>query len=180
MKYFTKEELEDITKELVENPTRETLNNLNNKYNAAIKLEPSATDIPKVESSITETTLQTTEEVVMPLSSISVPTNTEPEIPSVELPMLEVPTEGLKNNKPINFTGDLFGAQPPVANLMQTTDNFNFAPNTMPSTEVPVTGTPFFGPPVTSENNPIPIGVPSNNMAASQPSMFGQLEQGVM
>ena len=33
MKYFTKEELEDITNELLKEPTRETLKNLNNKYN---------------------------------------------------------------------------------------------------------------------------------------------------
>ena len=33
MKYFTKEELEDITNELLQEPTRGTLKNLNNKYN---------------------------------------------------------------------------------------------------------------------------------------------------
>ena len=40
MKYFTKEELVDITKELLENPTRETLKNLNNKYNGKKALNP--------------------------------------------------------------------------------------------------------------------------------------------
>lgn len=33
MKYFTMEELDDIAKELIENPSRETLKKLNNKYN---------------------------------------------------------------------------------------------------------------------------------------------------
>lgn len=39
MKYFTKEELEDITNELLQEPTRETLKNLNNKYNEEEKVE---------------------------------------------------------------------------------------------------------------------------------------------
>lgn len=39
MKYFTKEELEDITNELLQEPTRETLKNLNNKYNKEEKVE---------------------------------------------------------------------------------------------------------------------------------------------
>ena len=34
MKYLSKKELEDITNELLENPTRETLKVLNNKYNS--------------------------------------------------------------------------------------------------------------------------------------------------
>ena len=33
MKYFTMEELDDITRELIENPSRETLKKLNDKYN---------------------------------------------------------------------------------------------------------------------------------------------------
>ena len=33
MKYFTKEELEDITNSLLENPSRDTLKELNIKYN---------------------------------------------------------------------------------------------------------------------------------------------------
>ena len=37
MKYFIKEELEDITRELIENPTRETLRRLNEKYNGTIE-----------------------------------------------------------------------------------------------------------------------------------------------
>lgn len=39
MNYFTKEELEDITNELLQEPTRETLKNLNNKYNKEEKVE---------------------------------------------------------------------------------------------------------------------------------------------
>ena len=59
---------------------------------------------------------------------------------------------------------------------MQTTDNFSSIPNTMPSTEVPVTGAPFFGPIDEQVNNPIPV----TNMPSQGPSMFGQLEQNYM
>ena len=38
MKYLSKEELEDITNELLENPTRETLKVLNNKYRFSITM----------------------------------------------------------------------------------------------------------------------------------------------
>ena len=52
MKYFTKEELEDITKELIENPTRDTLKKLNEKYNGVNEIitnENSEIVEPKVE-----------------------------------------------------------------------------------------------------------------------------------
>ena len=39
MNYFTKEELEDISLKLIENPTRETLKELNDKYNKEEKVE---------------------------------------------------------------------------------------------------------------------------------------------
>ena len=39
MKYFTKEELEDITNKLIENPTRETLKSLNDTYNSTDVVE---------------------------------------------------------------------------------------------------------------------------------------------
>lgn len=39
MKYFTKEELEDITNKLIENPTRETLKTLNDIYNGNSVME---------------------------------------------------------------------------------------------------------------------------------------------
>lgn len=51
MKYFTKEELEDITNELLQEPTRETLKNLNNKYNEedeeALPVQESVFNTPK-------------------------------------------------------------------------------------------------------------------------------------
>ena len=51
MKYFTKEELEDITNELLQEPTRETLKNLNNKYNkeekVALPVQESVFNPPK-------------------------------------------------------------------------------------------------------------------------------------
>ena len=59
MKYLSKEELEDITNELLENPTRETLKVLNNKYNSEENgvetksiVEPVKIDVPEVKVDI--------------------------------------------------------------------------------------------------------------------------------
>lgn len=215
MIYLKKEELEDITRELMENPTRETLKNLNNKYNGIGESHNLSTEVSTGETQVVETNPMiyqqnseiasniTEPSIVQPLE-VTIPTNNEqmvnhiqnmnipsvennsvnnsisvatPQIPSFEVPKLETPTGGVQNNNPINFTGNLFDMQPQVSNLMQTTDNFNSMPNTMPNTEVPVSGTPFFGPHITVENNPIPVAGPINNMPINQPSMFGQLEQ---
>lgn len=244
MKYFTKEELEDITKELVENPTRETLKKLNDKYNgsteplilsnetpvvetveapmpeivpaiavedpvspmknevvnelssSSVQLEsPVGAPIPVVEDKPVVEQLPIMEEqpVISPIPNFNVPNmetpkiesnslnkNSTQETPNFELPKLDTPIVSNQNNEPINFTGNLFETGPSVANLMQTTDNFNSVPNTMPTTEVPVTGTPFFGPHVAPENNPIPVGGPVNNMPVNEQTMFGQMQQNYM
>ena len=241
MKYFTKEELEDITKKLIENPNRETLKGLNEKYNGSS--EPSTLSkritnneefipaMPEViPTAVVEEPMKNEALNVMPTPSIRVespvgasipvledkqlveqhpiveeqqavnkvpnyfvPTvepsetksdlvsnNVVQEIPNFELPKLETHVVSNQNNEPINFTGNLFETGPSVANLMQTTDNFNSVPNTMPTTEVPVSGTPFFGPHIAPENNPIPVGGPINNMPVNEPSMFGQMQQNYM
>lgn len=132
------------------------------------------------------------ESVVVPLPSSNTPSmelsKTESTlnyennvVPSFELPKLETPAFNNQNNEPVNFSGNLFdSSNQAIENLMQTTDNFNSMPNTMPSTEVPVAPAPFF---VTSPevvNNPIPVGGPANNMPMQGPSMFGQFEQNYM
>jgi len=102
-------------------------------------------------------------------------------VPSFELPKLETPAFNNQSNEPVNFSGNIFDTpSQPIGNLMQTTDNFNTIPNTMPSTEVPVAPAPFFvnSPEVVS--NPIPVGGPINNMPNMGPSMFGQFEQNYM
>jgi len=209
MKYFTKEELEDITKELIDNPTRETLKKLNEKYNnitvdetpvkvvqkeeppvvvpiKEVKMEEPKLEVPVASTSEKEPIVNPT---VNPIPSINVPnvdmpkqeTQTpvnEPAIPSFELPKLETPMVNNQSNEVVNFTGNLWetGATNPN-NLMQTTDNFNSMPNTMPSAEVPISNGPFFGSSPEPVNNPIPItGTPTN----ATPTMFGQFEKNYM
>jgi len=103
------------------------------------------------------------------------------EVPFFELPKLEKPVMNNQNNEPVNFNGNLFEVPNSAeGNLMQTTDNFNSVPNTMPTTEVPVNPVPFFGPHAETTNNPIPVGGPVNNAPSVGPTMFGQLEQNYM
>lgn len=107
--------------------------------------------------------------------------NSVPEMPFFELPKLETPVVNNQNNEPVNFSGNLFEAPSlEMSNLMQTTDNFNSVPNTMPTTEVPVTGAPFFGLNQETVNNPIPVGGPTNPMPNMGPTMFGELQKNYM
>jgi len=219
MNYFTREELEDITSELLANPTRETLKNLNEKYNGntesveemvkempSINVEPPvvetieaprvATPIPTpvVEAGpvVQEIPAPVVEEqpVVSPIPNFNVPNMEIPkvenimnasanvtEMPSFELPKLETPAFNNQNNEPVNFSGNLWEVPAPeMNNLMQTTDNFSAIPNAMPTTEVPVTPAPFFGPYQEQVNNPIPV----NNAPVQGPTMFGQMQQNFM
>lgn len=202
MRYFTKEELEDITKKLLEDPSRETLKELNEKYNGSnevinppVNEIPNINVVPPVVAPIP--TIVTDEEpfvvpmeapqAVNPITNFNIPTMEVPEtenlnndiqgVSNFELPKLETPVFNNHNNEPINFSGNLFETpKSETSNLMQTTDNFSAMPNTMPTTEVPVTGSPFFGPSTEPVNNPIPIEVAS----AQGPTMFGQFEQNYM
>ena len=233
MKYFTKEELEDITRELIQNPTRETLKKLNEKYNGNSQMEeisindtiPAANVSPVIAPlhniSIEEPKVQMSNEVVEekiipsvqmnspvvaplptvdispevnPIPSFNVPsielasiestvnnTNNNKQISAIEVPKLDTPVFSNQNNKPINFSGNLWEShEQEMGNLMQTTDNFSAIPNTIPNTEVSVSSAPFFG--VSSEpvNNPIPIGGPVNNIPNMGPSMFGEMQQNYM
>lgn len=202
MNYFTKEELEEITIELLNSPTRDTLGRLNDKYNGKPKEEIISTVSVTYEPPVvapTETIVETpvvqntpkvpeVNNIPNPVPDLSVPTmevpnevkqnpNTEITIPSFELPKLETPLINNQNNTPIEFTGNLFETQMfNVGNLMETTENFNAPQNSAPVTEVPVTNGPFFGATQTPVNNPIPVGgTPSQG-----PTMFGQFEQNYM
>lgn len=207
MKYFTREELEDITSELIGNPTRETLKKLNEKYNNSVEkgenLIPNINMEPPVVAPIEEVKteektvvqelprIEKEQAVVNPIPNINTPNievpndvnvnhSSGPIIPSFELPKLETPVSPVstQNNQPINLTGNLWDVPVPNSNnLMQTTDNFNSVPNTIPTTEVPVGNGPFFGSTQNTVNNSIPIaGVPTNQ----SPTMFGQFEKNYM
>ena len=202
MRYFTREELEDITKKLLEAPTRETLKELNEKYNGSTEvINPQVDEIPNINVEPTVVapipTIVTEKDSFVapmeapqegtPITNFNIPTMEVPKIENsnnniqgvsnLELPKLETPVFNNHSNEPINFSGNLFETpKSETSNLMQTTDNFSTMPNTMPTTEVPVTGSPFFGPSTEPVNNPIPIDV----APAQGPTMFGQFEQNYM
>lgn len=213
MKYLSKEELEDITNELLENPTRETLKVLNNKYNSEENgvetksiVEPVKIDVPEVKLDIptfevpntTNTPESNTPNMNIPTFNIpgsasvnevqnnkplgeTIPISSEPTVPvnnniNDNIPSLEVPQSVpvQNNNAQVNFSGNLWEPQmPTIGNMMETTDNFNTAQNTMPNTNPNIQNTPFFGPATESVNNPIPV----NNVPNNGPSMFGQIQQ---
>lgn len=213
MKYLSKEELEDITNELLENPTRETLKVLNNKYNSEENgvetksiVEPVKIDVPEVKLDIptfevpntTNTPESNTPNMNIPTFNIpgsasvnevqnnkplgeTIPISSEPTVPvnnniNDNIPSLEVPQSVpvQNNNAQVNFSGNLWEPQmPTIGNMMETTDNFNTAQNTMPNTNPNIQNTPFFGPVTESVNNPIPV----NNVPNNGPSMFGQIQQ---
>ena len=194
MKYLSKEELEDIAKELVNNPTRETLKILNDKYN---KVESQSFEAPSTSSqeplkegvqntttpvfNMTENTTELPkEELSIPVSESTIPITSVPETPSMNtndmIPSLEIPKESIpvQNNTAVNFSGNLWEPQmPSIGNMMETTDNFNTMQNTVPNMNPNNQNIPFFGPSVQEVNNPIPV----NSVPKEAPSMFGQIMQ---
>lgn len=198
MKYLSREELEDIAKELVNNPTRETLKILNDKYN---KVESKNFEAPSMSSQeplkesvqntnapvfnipgSAPTTELPKEEPSIPLSESTIPITSMPETPSMNvnindtIPSLEIPKESapVQNNTAVNFSGNLWEPQmPSIGNMMETTDNFNTVQNTVPNMNPNNQNIPFFGPSVQEVNNPIPV----NGAPKETPSMFGQIQQ---
>lgn len=209
MKYFTKEELEDITKELIENPTRETLKSLNDKYNSEnveeiVSTPKEIVEIPVVQQipqELPQVINEVEEKMISPVNvvepqmivqqpNINMPNLELPIVdsnsvnnvmPSFEVPKLETPVVNNQNNQPINFNGNIFDTQNTnIGNLMQTTDNFNSVPNTMPNTEINLSPQPFFSASQEVVNNPIPVNGPININTNQMPSMFGQFEKNNM
>lgn len=186
MKYLTKEELDHIAASLIENPSYETLKNLDNelasKYNIGgpAVSEPTLSKVEPIPSAVNE-------QVVSPLPPVSEPMVAKgtpiQQVPSFELPKIEqANTNNINqnnvNNNPINFTGNLW--EPMGDNLMATTDNFNNMPAGNQNFEVPVSNGQFFGPQRESVPNQIPITgnqQVQTNQNIQGPSMFGQFEQ---
>lgn len=100
MQYFTKEELEDITNSLLQEPSRETLKRLNNKYNKEeLKEEPVVqNEIPNLQ-----------QESVVPSfdvptfnNEVNVETEKEPNQQSFNVPEVNIPfTFEQSNNAPV-------------------------------------------------------------------------------
>lgn len=194
MKYLSKEELEDIAKELVNNPTRETLKILNDKYNkvesqnfeapSTSSQEPLKEGVQNTTTPVFNMTENTTElpkeELSIPVSESTIPITSVPETPSMNtndmIPSLEIPKESapVQNNTAVNFSGNLWEPQiPSIGNMMETTDNFNTMQNTVPNMNPNNQNIPFFGPSVQEVNNQVPV----NGVPKEAPSMFGQIQQ---
>ena len=156
MKYLTKEELDHIAASLIENPSYETLKNLDNelasKYNIGgpAVSEPTLSKVEPIPSAVNEQVVSPLPPVSEPIVTNGTPLVAEPSItnntpiqqmPSFELPKIEqANTNNINqnnvNNNPINFTGNLW--EPMGNNLMATTDNFNNMPTGNQNFEVPV------------------------------------------
>ena len=198
---ITKELLENPTRETLKK-LNEKYNGKSEERNILVKSVPNVNIEPPVvgpiaTSSIEEKTVvvpmppvEEEKNVVNPIPNFNIPSmeipKTEnvvnnnvniPNMPSFELPKLETPVFNNQNNEPVSFSGNLWDApKTEVSNLMQTTDNFSAVNSIMPTTEVPITGAPFFGPSLEPVNNPIPI----NNAPVKEPTMFGQMQQNYM
>lgn len=191
MKYFTKEELDTIASRLTENPSYETLKELNlefeSKYNNLAPANPSQplveTPIPNIENTISVEPLNTFKEQpvkqgIEPMpSSIPVNTFTAIETPSFSIPPVETPIQNNNvNNNPINFSGNLW--EPEQNKLMSTTDSFNSMPNNSQNFNTPMPNEPFFTTQTENISNPANgLNMPNNPTAPMGPSMFGQFEQ---
>lgn len=134
MKYLSKKELEDITNELLENPTRETLKVLNNKYNSEENggetksiVEPVKVDVPEVPIA---------PEVKLDIPTFEVPntTNTpESTTPNMNISTFNIPGSAsvneVQNNKPLGETIPI-SSEPTIPVNNNINDN-------IPSLEVP-------------------------------------------
>lgn len=152
MKYLSKEELEDITNELLENPTRETLKVLNNKYNSEENgvetksiVEPVKLDIPTFEVPNT--------------------TNTpESNTPNMNIPTFNIPGSAsvneVQNNKPL-------GETIPISSELTVPVNNNINDN-IPSLEVPQS--------VPVQNNNAQVNFSGNLWEPQMPTIGNMME----
>ena len=142
MNYFTKEELEEITNKLLESPTRETLKELNIKYNG----------IEEATSPVIEN--QTSEEVIPEFNNMSIPNidtqieqpviNQEPvnlntvpnnEINNMSIPSFEVPSSTETSQNIISTNSE-------QNNIPEVPNNINL--NTIPNNEINNMSIPSF------------------------------------
>lgn len=184
MKYFTKEELEDITNELLANPTRETLKSLNEKYNVAEEArdESASSIIPQVENmNIAEETKPAldnpfiNQEIPNTENSEnnSIPSTAEAQIPSLELPIME-PQANPSNSNPVPFSGNLWENQAPNLSMMETTDNFNGMQQVNSQPQVaPI-------PPMDFNASPTDPVAPAEVNPNPGPTMFAEAQQNYM
>lgn len=159
MKYLSKEELEDITNELLENPTRETLKVLNNKYNSEENgvetksiFEPVKIDVPEVKLDI-------------PTFEVPNTTNTpESNTPNMNIPTFNIPGSAsvneVQNNKPLGETIPI-SSEPTVPVNNNINDN-------IPSLEVPQS--------VPVQNNNAQVNFSGNLWEPQMPTIGNMME----
>lgn len=159
MKYLSKEELEDITNELLENPTRETLKVLNNKYNSEENgvetksiVEPVKIDVPEVK-------------VDIPTFEVPNTTNTpESNTPNMNIPTFNIPGSASVNevqkNKPLGETIPI-SSEPTVPVNNNINDN-------IPSLEVPQS--------VPVQNNNAQVNFSGNLWEPQMPTIGNMME----
>ena len=159
MKYLSKEELEDITNELLENPTRETLKVLNNKYNSEENgvetksiVEPVKVDVPEVK-------------VDIPTFEVPNTTNTpESNTPNMNIPTFNIPGSAsvneVQNNKPLGETIPI-SSEPTVPVNNNINDN-------IPSLEVPQS--------VPVQNNNAQVNFSGNLWEPQMPTIGNMME----
>ena len=165
MKYLSKEELEDITNELLENPTRETLKVLNNKYNSEENggetksiVEPVKVDVPEVPIA---------PEVKPDIPTFEVPnTKNTPEsnTPNMNIPTFNIPGSAsvneVQNNKPLGETIPI-SSEPTVPVNNNINDN-------IPSLEVPQS--------VPVQNNNAQVNFSGNLWEPQMPTIGNMME----
>lgn len=159
MKYLSKEELEDITNELLENPTRETLKVLNNKYNSEENgvetksiVEPVKIDVPEVKLDI-------------PTFEVPNTTNTpESNTPNMNIPTFNIPGSAsvneVQNNKPLGETIPI-SSEPTIPVNNNINDN-------IPSLEVPQS--------VPVQNNNAQVNFSGNLWEPQMPTIGNMME----
>lgn len=159
MKYLSKEELEDITNELLTNPTRETLKVLNSKYNSEENggetksiVEPVKVDVPEVKLDI-------------PTFEVPNTTNTpESNTPNMNIPTFNIPGSAsvneVQNNKPLGETIPI-SSEPTVPVNNDINDN-------IPSLEVPQS--------VPVQNNNAQVNFSGNLWEPQMPTIGNMME----
>lgn len=162
MKYFTMEELDDITKELIENPSRETLKKLNEKYNGEVH-----TDTKWVETSNDNTLLQPLQEKqsdTKPLENNS----------DMMGPLQEPVTNSLNNTQTIEEPSVLPKIEVPISNIpfwnpVNNTNSTSFDSNANQNIETNNESIPSLSTPSLNNGNNIsvneqPISSPRNTI----------------
>lgn len=164
MKYFTKEELEDITNKLIENPTRETLKSLNDTYNGVMEQEivnnNLVVDVSPVDESISDVSEPIKNEVineVLPSGDLNAQV-VSPVLSAVEIPAVNnLPNVNISNMEIPRFDNTVNNN---INNGMQ-----------VPSFELPKLETPVFN----NQNNE-PINFSGNLFEQPTQNMGGLMQ----